>query len=77
MLYGAVTIFLNEGTAPFHVKHPQRMHRMPGCTQVSTPLQRGLMFIQQRGLMFIQQHGLMFIYEYKATGVSYFLLSLP
>lgn len=61
MLYGAVTIFLNEGTAPFHVKHPQRMHRMPGCTQVSMPLQRGLMFI----------------YEYKATGVSYFLLSLP
>ena len=42
---------------------------MPGCTQVSMPLQRGLMFIQQRGLMFI--------YEYKATGVSYFLLSLP
>lgn len=69
MLYGAVTIFLNEGTAPFHVKHPQTMHRMPGCTQVSMPLQRGLMFIQQRGLMFI--------YEYKATGVSYFLLSLP
>lgn len=68
MLYGAVTIFLNEGTAPFHVKHPQRMHRMPGCTQVSMPLQRGLMFIQQRGLMFI--------YEYKATGVSYFLLYL-
>lgn len=68
MLYGAVTISYTKSQRLFMSYAANTVHN-PGRTQVSTPLQRGLMFIQQRGLMFI--------YEYKATVVSYFLLSLP
>lgn len=68
MLYGAVTISYTKSQRLFMqcVRKGGTKSRVP---QTSTPLQYGLMFIQQRGLMFI--------YEYKATGVSYFLLSLP
>lgn len=68
MLYGAVTISYTQSQRLFMSYAANAVHN-PGRTQVSTPLQRGLMFIQQRGLMFI--------YEYKAPVVSYFLLSLP
>lgn len=67
MLYGAVTISYTKSQRLFMPYAAKTAHN-PGRTQVSTPLQRGLMFIQQR---------LMFIYEYKAPVVSYFLLSLP
>lgn len=68
MLYGAVTISYTKSQRLF-MQCVRKDGTKSGASQVSAPLQRGLMFIQQRGLMFI--------YEYKATGVSYFLLSLP